>query len=105
MLLRDLTASWAFLVMNDNLATMRRRSFHTSCTVNSCEAKKTEVDINRTTKGNILELKSQETKVLENNVSVHANNVRPTDSFITLVRKELQLYKNKQNVYNGVIYI
>lgn len=79
---------------------MRRRSFHSSCTVNSSRDAQT---LSRTTKGNILELRRLDTKVLENNVSVYANIVRPTDSLITLVRKELQLYKNKKNTYNGVI--
>lgn len=105
MLLRDLTASFACLALKDDLAKMRRRSFHSNCTLNSLKVE----SFKRTMKGNILELKSQETKVLENNVSAHApslvNKVRPTDSFITLVRKELQLYKNQQNVYNGLINI
>ena len=105
MLLRDLTASFASLAFGGDLAKMRGRSFHSNCTLNSLKVESFE----RTMKGNILELKSQETKVLENNVSAHApslvNKVRPTDSFITLVRKELQLYKNKKNVYNGLINI
>lgn len=106
MLLRDLTASFACLALKGDLAKMRRRSFHSNCTLNNLKVE----SFKRTMKGNILELKSQETKVLENNVSAHApslvNKVRPTDSFITLVRKELQLYKkNQQNVYNGLINI
>ena len=106
MLLRDLTASFASLAFGGDLAKMRGRSFHSNCTLNSLKVESFE----RTMKGNILELMSQETKVLESNISAHALSlnykVRPTDFFITLVRKELQLYKNQQqNVYNGLINI
>lgn len=108
MLLRDLTASFASLAIKGNLwcaCKMRRRSFHSSCTLDSFKVESFE----RTMKGNILELKSQETKVLENNILAHApslvNKVQPTNFFITSAIKELQLYKNKQNVYNGLINI
>lgn len=105
MLLRDLTASLVSLAFKGDSVKMRRRSFHSNCTLNNFKVKSFE----RTMKGNILELKSQETKVLENNILAHApylvNKVQPTNFFITLVRKELQLYKNQQNVYNGLINI
>ena len=105
MLLRDLTASFTSLAFRGDLAKMRGRSFHSNCTLNRFKVESFE----RTMKGNILELKSQETGVLESNISAQAPyyyKVRPTDFFITLVRKELQLYKNQQqNVYNGLINI
>jgi hypothetical protein len=103
MLLRDSIASMCFFAEpKGDLAKLRERSFHSSCTLDvfKCEVLK------RMTKGNILESKSQEIKVFENNVSVvQANIIGQTDSFATLVRKELQLYKNKHNVYNGIIHI
>ena len=109
MLLRDLTASSSKLVpqgIGQYLARMRRRSFHSSCAVSYLAVKIKE----RITKGNILESKSLVTKVLEKNVSAHPlylvnKKARATYFLITLVRKELQLYKNKQNVYNGLIDI
>lgn len=103
MLLRDSIASiYFFAKPKGDLVKLRKRSFHSSCTfdVFKCEVLK------YMTKGNILESKSQEIKVFENNVSVvRANITGQTDSFATLVRKELQLYKNKHNVYNGIIHI
>lgn len=58
---------------------MRRRSFHSRRII--------------TSKGSILDAKFHETKVVENNV------------FTTLVRKELQLYMKKPNVFKDIINI
>ena len=80
---------------------MRGRSFHSR--------RITEVS----SKGSILELNSNQTKVLENrDVSVstafnHESTIQNNfneDSFITFVKKELQLYKNPQNEFKGLIF-
>ena len=87
LLLRDLTASNLQILM-------RERSFHSRRLVSS--------------KGSILERKSHRIKVFEKNVSIHTSpyleyKTEVIDCFITLVKKELQLYKNEQNVYNDFI--
>lgn len=60
---------------------MRRRSFHSRRIISS--------------KGSILDAKFHEAKVVENNVL----------GYTTLVRKELQLYMEKPNVFKDIINI
>ena len=93
-LLRDLTAS-------NNYLLMRGRSLHTRGRAER---------LHQDSKGDSLNLKSQATKVLETKkVSDKAPSkvrvARKSDSFVTLVQKELLLCKNKKGVYNGLINI
>lgn len=87
-LLRDLTASNSKILM-------RGRSLHSRS--------------NRASKGGSQKAGLLETIVLENTVSKKssskARKVRKTDSFVTIVKKELQTYCNKQKVYNGLVNI
>lgn len=94
-LLRDLTAS------NINSILLRGRSLHTRG-----RAEKLLQD----SKGDSLKQKVQVAKVLETKtVSGKApskvQKARKSDSFVTLVQKELLLCKDKQGCYNGLINI
>lgn len=87
-LLRDLTAS-------DSQMFMRRRNLHSSSHVAA--------------KGGSQETEILEAKALEKQVSAKpsskAQKTRKSDSFVALVKKEIQIYSNKQNTYNGLINI
>lgn len=93
-LLRDLTAS------NINPMLLRGRSLHTRG-----RAEKLLQD----SKGDSLKQKIQDTKVLGvKTVSGKAPSVqkaRKSDSFVTLVQKELLLCRDKQGIYSGIINI
>lgn len=94
-LLRDLTA------YAGHLPVPRRRSFHTRGRVER---------LPQDSKGSSLEQKPQATRVLKiKKVSaLTPNKVRKAGkavSLVTLVQKELQLYTNKQGIYNGLINI
>jgi len=87
-LLRDLTAS-------NDYSLLRGRNLHSRST--------------GTSKGGSQEAKLLEAKALGPSVSDKASSkaqrTRKSDSFVALVKKELQTYSNKQNVYNGLINI
>jgi len=94
-LLRDLTASTEFS------SVLRGRSFHTRGKVER---------LLQNSKGSNLEQKHQATKALEiSKVSgLTPYKVRKAGkpaSLVALVQKELQLYMNKQGIYNGLIEI
>lgn len=81
--------------------TMRRRSFHTRGRVER---------LLQDSKGNSYTQKSQQTRVLKNLTvsdltTFKTQKVGKSVSLATLVQKELQLYKNKQGIYNGLINI
>lgn len=90
MLLRDPTASFG------KNSIMRRRSFHTRGRVEK---------LLQDPKGNSLDSDFY-TKVLGNKYSYFsAQKAEKYVSLVTLVKKEVQLYKNKQGIYNGLINI
>lgn len=94
-LLRDLTA------YECKLHLLRGRSFHTRGRVER---------LLQDSKGNSYGQKSQVAKVLNNKkvsdlTSSKTQKVRKSVSLVTLVQKELQLYKNKQGIYKGLVNI
>lgn len=79
----------------------RRRSFHTRGRVER---------LHQGSKGNNLELENQVTKVLEktkvSDISpLTSLKAKKSVSLVTLVQKDLQLYKSNQGTYNGLINI
>lgn len=96
-LLRDPTASTGISLLTP---IMRRRNFHTSGRVEK---------LLRDAKGNKLgmKLKSQspQANTDSDNLTCKVHITRKSDSLVTFTRKELQLYKDRRGVYNGLINI
>lgn len=74
---------------------MRRRSLHSRSTGTLKEGSQ---------EAKLLENRAPESSVSDKTSST-AQKTRKSDSFAALVKKELQTYCNKQNVYNGLINI
>lgn len=74
---------------------MRGRNLHSRSITSKGGSQETE----------LLETTALDTKTVSDNSPSKAQKIRKSDSFIAIVKKELQACCNKQNTYNGLVNI